>query len=247
MFKPVIVVPCYNHADAFEKLAVRLAKIGLPVIVIDDGSVNKQSQKLKYICNKNKFQYIRNYPNGGKGMAMKVGLKSALKSGYTHALQIDADGQHDINDVESFLDLAEKNSDCAIIGNPVYDASAPFSRLIGRKITNFWVAIETMNFHMPDVMCGFRVYPLKATCDVIKNVHFNRMGFDIEILVKLYWCGIDLIKKTTRVIYPVGGISNFRVFKDNVYISLLHTYLCILCPLGLCKRFFNKHLSRGKK
>lgn len=247
MFKPVIIVPCYNHADAFENQALHLVKIGLPVIVVDDGSLDKQSQKLKHICAKNKFQYVYNYPNGGKGKAMKLGLKSALESDYTHALQIDADGQHNVNDIKSFLDMAKKNPDCAIIGNPIYDTSAPFSRLLGRKITNFWVALETMNFHMPDVMCGFRVYPLKITCDVIKYVYFNRMGFDIEVLVKLYWHGTDLIKKPTRVIYPKGGTSNFHVFKDNIYISLLHTYLCALCPLGLCKRFFYKHLSKGKR
>ena len=245
MFKPVIIIPCYNHADAFEKLAVHLIDFDLPIILVDDGSNLGQSKKLKNICYKHRFEYIHNYPNGGKGMAMKVGFNTALHLGYTHALQIDADGQHDINDIKAFLDLAKHNLDSVIVGNPVYDASAPLSRLIGRKITNFWVAIETMNIHMPDTMCGFRVYPLKSICNVIKHVHFNRMGFDIEILVKMYWYGVDFIKKSTRVIYPSDGISNFRVFKDNLYISLLHTYLCAMMPFGILHRIFKRNITGG--
>lgn len=240
MFNPVIIVPCYNHADAFEKFSIRLAGLQIPVIVVDDGSMPIQSRKLRGICREHTFQYVHNFPNGGKGAAMKTGFQVALDSGFTHALQIDADGQHDINDIAEFLRLAKSNPTKMIIGSPVYDKSAPFARKFGRKITNFWVAIETMNFHMPDAMCGFRVYPLKQTCRVSKHVHFNRMGFDIEILVKLYWAGVNPITKKTRVIYPENGTSNFHVLQDNVYISFMHTYLCFLAPWNLICRIFRR-------
>lgn len=235
MIKPVIIVPCFNHGDAFAPVANKLSNFQIPVIVVDDGSTTPQSKKIKQICSKYKFYYIRNKKNGGKGAAMLTGFQFAIKNDFTHALQIDSDGQHDIQDIPLFLKIAKSYPNNLIIGNPVYDESAPRARLIGRKITAFWVMIETLNKNMPDTMCGFRVYPLKLIEPILKTIKFKRMGFDIEIIVKAYRCGIKPISVPTKVIYPENGISHFHTFRDNIYISLLHTYLCCLMPLWLIK------------
>ena len=239
MFRPVIIIPCFNHTDVFENFAPKIANLGIPVLVIDDGSPQTQSQRLKNICSAHNFTYVRQFPNAGKGCAVRKGFFAARSMGFTHALQIDADGQHDFADIKKFFALARKNPESLIVGNPVYDHSAPRARRIGRKITNFWVAVETLNFRMPDSMCGMRVYPLGETCRVAGRLVFNRMGFDIEILVKLYWRGLKIIAQPTRVIYPIGGVSNFRMWRDNFYISLLHTYLCAIMPIGICQRIIN--------
>lgn len=243
MFRPVIIIPCYNHSDAFELFSPRIAETGIPTIVIDDGSEPDQSAHLEQICKTHGFKYIYKTPNGGKGSAMNAGFNATKDMGFTHGLQIDADGQHDVADVKKFLDIAKENPLCLIIGNPIYDNSAPRARRIGRKITDFWVAVETLNLHMPDAMCGMRVYPLSDTCAEMKHLRFHRMGFDIEILVKLYWRGLKIIPVPTRVIYPPNGRSNFKMLRDNLYISLLHTYLCVIMPFGICKRIF-RHAKR---
>ena len=235
MIKPVIIVPCFNHADAFAPVAVKLAEYKKNVIVVDDGSTLQQSKKIKSICAKHNFIYLKNDKNGGKGAAMLTGFRFAIENGFTHALQIDADGQHDIRDIALFLKIATSHPNDFIIGNPVYDESAPRARLIGRKITRFWVMVETFNKNMPDTMCGFRVYPLKFIAPILKTIRFKRMGFDIEIVVKAYRHGIHIISVPTNVIYPESGTSNFHAFRDNFYISLLHTYLCCLIPLWLIK------------
>ena len=234
--KPVIIVPCFNHADAFASVADKLQDFKTPVIVVDDGSEVKQSKKIKNICSKHKFFYVKNLKNGGKGAAMLTGFCFAIKNGFTHALQIDADGQHDIHDIPLFFKIANSYPQNLIIGNPVYDDSAPRSRLIGRKITNFWVMIETFNKNMPDTMCGFRVYPLKLIEPILKTIKFKRMGFDIEIVVKAFRKNIKITSVPTKVIYPESGVSHFHAFRDNFYISLLHTYLCCLIPLWLIKK-----------
>ena len=236
MIKSVIIVPCYNHADAFTKVADKLSKFQEPVIVVDDGSSAVQSKKIKNICTAHKFFYLKNLKNGGKGAAMITGFKFAIAKGFTHALQIDADGQHDIRDIPLFFKIATSYPKTLIIGNPVYDASAPRSRLIGRKITNFWVMVETFNKNMPDTMCGFRVYPLKLIEPILKTIKFKRMGFDIEIIVKAFRSGVKIIPVPTKVIYPETGVSHFHAFRDNFYISLLHIYLCCLIPSWLIKR-----------
>ncbi len=242
--KPVIIVPCFNHGDAFAPVAEKLVDFETPVIVVDDGSTPIQSKKIKNICSKHKFLYVKNKKNGGKGAAMITGFEYATKKGFTHALQIDADGQHDIRDIPLFFKIAKSYPNNLIIGNPIYDESAPRARLIGRKITDFWVKIETFNQNMPDTMCGFRVYPLKLLEPVLNTIKFKRMGFDIEIIVKAYRSGIKIISVPTKVIYPENGTSNFHTVRDNFYISLLHTYLCCLIPVWLFKKAF-RHEKRN--
>ena len=243
MFHPVIIIPCFNHADAFVTVAKQIDEYKLPVIVVDDGSEKNQSKKLKQICTKHDYIYIKHEKNAGKGAAMVTGFHKAMELGFSNALQIDADGQHDINDIAKFLEIAKQNPNALIVGQPVYDCSAPKSRLIGRKITNFWVAVETLNLHMPDAMCGFRVYPVAETNRILSSLRFMRMGFDIEILVKMYRMGIKIITTETRVIYPQSGVSHFRVWHDNFYISLLHTYLFCGLPWWLLKKSLKKVMN----
>lgn len=240
MFSPVIIIPCFNHADAFVMVAPKIAKHKIPVIVVDDGSGKNQSTKLEHTCAAYGYTYLKHAKNSGKGAAMITGFRAAMEMGFSNALQIDADGQHDIDDIPKFIELARKNPNALVMGQPVYDSSAPRARLIGRKITDFWVMIETLNRHMPDAMCGFRVYPLAETNRILSSLCFLRMGFDIEIFVKLYRAGLKIITAETRVIYPKAGVSHFHVWRDNFYISLLHTYLCCGLPWWLIKKAFKK-------
>ena len=174
MFKPCVIVPCYNHAKLFEKVARNLSVLNYPVIVVNDGSCCNETDILCDICNRFGFEIINLSQNRGKGFAMKKGLSFAKNAGYTHALQIDADGQHCIGDIKSFLDMAKKNPDCIINGVPVYDDSAPKARMYGRKITNFWVWVETCGVKIEDAMCGFRVYPLYEVEKIVRNLYFYR-------------------------------------------------------------------------
>ena len=175
MFKPVLIVPYYNHLKEFESFAPQLANLKKDVIFINDGSEKEQTEQVKKICQQYHFFYIEHPVNQGKGAAVKTGIKTAFKQGYTHALQIDSDGQHNINDVDLFLSVAQKNQQSIVNGSPVYDDTAPKSRLIGRKITNFWVAVETgSKKKIADAMCGFRVYPAKAVAESVSVASFER-------------------------------------------------------------------------
>ena len=113
-----------------------------------------------------------------------------------------------------------------ITGRPKFDASVPKGRLIARHITHVWVWIETLSFSIQDSMCGFRVYPLEPVVALAARVRLGRrMDFDPEILVRLHWEGLSILSLTTRVIYPAGGQSHFRLWHDNVLISWMHTRL----------------------
>ncbi|MGF6412113.1 glycosyltransferase family 2 protein [Paraburkholderia sp. MM5482-R1] len=227
-FAPCIVIPIYNHKDAIGASVAHLAVHGLPIFVVDDGSDAPTQRVLAALA----LQYaqqmtlLRLPANGGKGAAVMAGLRAARAAGYTHALQIDADGQHDATDVPRFIDAARAEPGTVILGRPVYDDSVPKARLYGRYLTHVWVWIETLSLTIRDSMCGFRLYPLALACELIDSVRLpTRMDFDIEILVRLYWRRAAFRSVPTRVTYAADGVSHFDVLWDNVRISRSHTRL----------------------
>jgi len=205
----------------------RLAPFALPCIVVDDGSDNKTQDQLKRLAQQHSWVSLKRLPeNRGKGAAVMAAMKYAQQQGYSHALQVDADGQHQLADVSTLLNEAQAFPESLISGKPVYDSSVPKSRLYGRYVTHFWVWIETLSFSLKDSMCGFRVYPLKASLAVMQQSAIGeRMDFDTEIMVRLYWQGTRSRFIDTRVIYPVDGLSHFDAIKDNLRISWMHTRL----------------------
>jgi predicted LPLAT superfamily acyltransferase len=115
-----------------------------------------------------------------------------------------------------------------VCGLPLYDRDAPKSRRYGRYITHFWVWLETRSLSIGDSMCGFRLYPLAATLALAERTRLARgMSFDIDVVVRLAWQGLPIVNVPTRVTYPVGGISHFRMVRDNLRISATHTRLVI--------------------
>ncbi|RZF26462.1 glycosyltransferase family 2 protein [Paraburkholderia sp. UYCP14C] len=227
-FAPCIVIPIYNHKDAIGATVANLAVHGLPIFVVDDGSDEPTRQVLAALALRYAQQMtLLHLPeNGGKGAAVMAGLRAARAAGYTHALQIDADGQHDATDVPRFLDAARAEPGAVILGRPVYDDSVPKARLYGRYLTHVWVWIETLSLTIRDSMCGFRLYPLALACELIDSVRLpTRMDFDIEILVRLHWRRAAFRSIPTRVTYAADGVSHFDVLWDNVRISRSHTRL----------------------
>lgn len=224
---PCVVIPCYNHGAMMAQVLARLAPFTLPCIIVDDGSDDATRLMLEELVAENpQTSLIRLTPNAGKGAAVIRGLEAAAEAGFTHAVQVDADGQHAIEDIPALLALAEQHPDALISGQPIYDDSIPRSRLYGRWVTHIWVWIETLSLQLKDSMCGFRVYPVAPTLQLAQRVTIGRrMDFDTEVMVRLYWQGHTSHFVPTRVTYPLDGLSHFDALKDNLRISLMHTRL----------------------
>lgn len=224
--KIIALIPHYRHIATLPTVIQALREYHLPVMVIDDGSGEAYQAELAKIGAQEGVQLLCLAENGGKGYAMKNGFHHAFAQGYSHALQIDADAQHHFADIPKLIELAQAQTDALVCGRPIYSDDAPKSRLYGRKITDFWNKVHTWSNEIQDGMCGFRIYPLQATVDVLNREYIgNRMDFDNEILVHLYWRGVPFVWCDTPVRYQVGGISHFRVLQDNVLISKMHTRL----------------------
>ena len=249
IFNPCALIPIYNHGATIRALVEALARFDLPILIVDDGSdENTQHQLISVVADFPGIRLFRLAQNGGKGAAVMHGMRQARQLGFSHALQIDADGQHDVADVPRFLAAGRQQPEAMIYGCPVYDASVPKGRLYGRYITDFWVRIETLSGAIADAMCGFRLYPLAVSCALIDRVDIpTRMVFDIEIMVRLAWEGIVFRRIDTRVTYPVGGISHFNMLRDNLRISAMHTRLTtgmlVRVPVLIWRRCFHRQAS----
>ncbi|WPB57075.1 glycosyltransferase family 2 protein [Xylophilus sp. GOD-11R] len=227
-FNPVVLIPVYNHPATIGAAVQAVVGQGLPCLLVDDGSDAACAAVLDAVVAAHPgWVSLQRLPrNQGKGGAMVAGLREAARRGFSHAVQIDADGQHDCADIPRFLATARERPEAVVSGCPIYDDSVPRARLIGRYATHVWVWINTLSFDIRDSMCGFRVYPLAAVSGLIASTAIaRRMDFDTDIIVRLHWRGLEVVNLPTRVTYPQDGISHFRLWRDNVLISRMHAVL----------------------
>ena len=236
--RSLVVIPHYNHSAAIGAVVEQILALDFPVLVVDDGSSSEHLAALKNLEKQAKeqgknLQFFYCEQNGGKGAAVKIGFAQAAQRGFSHAIQVDADGQHQLQDILLMEKLSLQNPQAIICGNPVYGEDAPKARLYGRKITDFWNIIHTWSLDIKDGMCGFRLYPLASILPLIKQEKLgDRMDFDTEILIKAHWHQIPLIWFDTPVKYASDGVSHFRVWRDNLMISKMHMFLFF----GMLKR-----------
>lgn len=226
--KTCIVVPHYDHVDQFRLVLGQLVAEGLPLVVVDDASPEASFSELCALLDGQApgTIIVRHTRNLGKGGAVMTGLKAALDAGYTHALQIDADGQHDVADITRFIEASSQQPGRIICGQPVFDESISTLRYYARYITLSLSWLESLSTEIRDALCGFRLYPLRPIVTLFENSDpGQRMAFDPEILVRAVWADIGLTFIPVNVHYPEGGRSHFLYFRDNAEISWMHIRL----------------------
>lgn len=245
-FKPAILIPVYNHEEAIGITLAQVLEHPWDVLMVDDGSSESCCRVLEQLAEEHadRVLLVKRTHNGGKGAAVKTGFRALLDRGYTHAIQIDADGQHDVDDLPQFVYTSAREPDLLVAGFPRYDDSVPALRYYSRYLTHIWVWINTLSFRIKDTMCGFRVYPLQSVVSMLeKRGCGDRMSFDTEIMVRWFWNNGKFHNLPTRVNYPLDGVSHFNVVKDNALITLMHTRLFFgmlkRMPLLLWRKFYD--------
>ncbi len=226
MINPCVVIPVYNHHLVIASVVERIRHFGLDCFLVDDGSEPMCRGVLEQIArNDPGVTLIRFGNNCGKGVAVCTGLEAAAAAGFSHALQVDADGQHNIDDIPRFIACARQHPEAVVSGSRIY-GQVPASRRYGRKLTDGLVYLHTLSQAIVDSMCGFRVYPLPETMALLQHCKVGkRMDFDTDILVRLYWQGVPVQHVTTPVIYQQDIPSHFDLLRDNLRISKMHLRL----------------------
>jgi len=218
---PCLLIPIYDHKDEIRGVLDELAPYQLRCFVIDDGS-NSETRAVLDAAEKD-HPWVEVYHrdrNGGRGAALATGYRLAHERGFSHAIQLDADGQHDGADVPRFIDAISDDPDALILGTPVFDDSVPRGRLYGRQLSRAMVWAATLSLEVSDPLCGFRAIPLAATTRLLSETDLgDHMEFDPNLVIQLHWAGIPVRNLPTRVVYNPGGLSHFDMVADNVRLS----------------------------
>src|SRR5262252_2160572 len=222
----LVLIPSYNPGGkALETVRAARAQWD-PVWVIVDGSTDGSAEKLCALASTDPgLRVLVRERNGGKGAALLDGLIAAQRAGFTHALTMDADGQHPAERIGAFMSASAAAPRAMILGDPVFDTSAPRIRLRGRRIANWCTNIETLWAGVHDTLFGFRVYPIAPLIEVMRRCHF-----DPEAVVRLTWRGVPLINLPAPVRYftsEEGGVSHFNYWRDNVLLTSMYLRLCL--------------------
>jgi glycosyltransferase involved in cell wall biosynthesis len=228
MPRTCVLIPTYDNAATIEAVVRRAREHVADVIVVDDGSHDEARSAARRLQESGLADVRFHEKNRGKGAAMLTGLLAAEERGFSHAIQIDADGQHDPDDIPRFLEASRTEPRALVMGQPIFDATAPRLRLWARRISVFWCRVETWSRRLGDPLCGYRVYPVGAT---LKSAFRARaMDFDAEAAVRLVWGGTPVAHVPTKVRYLTageGGVSHYRPLVDTFYISWMHARLTL--------------------
>ncbi len=224
--RPCVLVPIYNQVTELPATLKAAQALDLPLLLVNDGSAAQYTTTIESLAQEYDALLVSHSHNDGKGAAIRSGMRKAHSAGFSHALQIDADGQHATEDMPRFLQAMQAYPDALIVGYPQFDESIPKHRFYGRYLTHVWVWINTLSLEVRDSMCGFRIYPVASACELFNTERIgNRMDFDCEFIVRWVWRGYALQQLQTRVIYPENGSSGFRIIRDNMLITWMHTRL----------------------
>ena len=230
---PCLLIPIYDHGSTISDVVAALEPLRLPCLIVDDGSREETRKALELVSGSYSWVQLERHPrNRGRGAALRTGYRWAGRLGFSHVVQIDADGQHDAGDVPAVLEAVRRQPDALVLGSPVFDRSAPRSRRYGRWISRFWVWLETCSLAIRDPLCGLRGVPLASTLRLLERSPCgDRMDFDTELAVRLVWEGVPVVNVAARIRYFPDGISHFRMFADNLRLTSLHTRL--FCTMWL--------------
>ncbi len=218
--KVCVLVPTYNNGGTLSIVLGSLLPYTEQIIVVNDGSTDNTLSILSEFKNLEIVSYAKNQ---GKGFALRKGFAQAVASGYDYAITIDSDGQHFADDLPNFLSRLNEFPNAIIIGTRnMEQASVPGKSSFGNKFSNFWFWVNT-GIYRNDTQSGYRLYPVRA----LKDIRFVtwKFEFEIEVIVRGAWSGIDVVEVPVKVFYPEKGkrISHFRPFTDFTRIVLLNT------------------------
>jgi uncharacterized protein (DUF2062 family) len=216
-FRPVVVVPTYNNAQTLEEVLKRIECVGIPVIVVNDGSTDGTSEiLLKWSESQGAVpRWLITHPvNRGKAAALRSGFEEALQRGCSHAVSIDSDGQLAPEEIPRLLDAAEQSPLAMVLGTRDENAPGyPAKSRVGRRISNLMVKLES-GAKVSDSQCGMRVYPLELMRFI--NCRTERYAFETAILTRAAWAGCSFVEVPVTCRYDQGvRISHLRPWVDT--------------------------------
>jgi glycosyltransferase involved in cell wall biosynthesis len=228
----LVIIPSYNTGSKLTGTVKQALACWQPVWVVMDGCTDGSATALTGIsAPENGLRILSLECNSGKGAAVLHALLVASREGFTHALVLDADGQHSAADIPRFMQASGKNPAAMILGVPQFAPDAPASRRHGRRVGNWWANLETFWGGVEDSLFGFRVYPIQESVRILQGTRgARRFDFDTELAVRLFWAGVPPVNLPAPVQYfkpAEGGTSHFHYLRDNLLLIRRHSLLVL--------------------
>jgi glycosyltransferase involved in cell wall biosynthesis len=228
----LVLLPSYNTGPRLAGVIAEVLRQWRPVLVVVDGSTDGSERILRELAQREPgLSVLALARNSGKGAAVLAGLAVARDRGFTHALVMDADGQHPAATISEFMAESLRHPSAMILGRPVFGRDVPFARLYGRKLSVGLTHLETLGPEIGDPLYGFRVYPVGPLLAALGPRRTGRRyDFDTEAAVRLFWTGVEPINRPSPVRYftrAEGGVSHFHYLRDNLTLIGMHTRLIL--------------------
>ena len=229
-FRCAVILPSFNSGSMLEKTVQLVVALWRDIFVVVDGSTDGSEHGVREAGGEGLRLLVRER-NGGKGQAVLDAVRALAGEGFTHAIVMDADGQHPCEAIPEFVEAARQSPGAMILGVPVFGEDAPSERVHGRRVGNFFAEVETLWGGVRDSLFGFRLYPIGPFLRVMERTRCGRRyDFDTEIAVRLFWEGVRPVNRPVRVFYPPkaeGGVTHFRYVRDNLLLAWTHVRLCV--------------------
>jgi len=189
----LVLIPAYNEERSVASV-VCSARTYLPVLVIDDGSTDDTAQEARLAG----AMVLSNGQNQGKGAALQTGIQQALEQGYDFVITLDADGQHDPNEIPIFLKAYSAKQMDMIIGRRNFSLMPTVRRIsntLGTKIFS-WAAGKPI----PDNQSGYRLIS-RRLLEVLREPGERGFEFEVEMIVSCILHGYKMKWVPIRTIY----------------------------------------------
>lgn len=229
----LVLVPSYNTGPRLLQTVREALTVWSPVWVVVDGSTDGSDAPLAALAAESAhagaLRILFLEKNSGKGAAVLHGFGHALAAGFTHALVLDADGQHPTDHIAPFMAASAANPDALVLGRPIFGPEVPLERLYGRQLSIGLTHLQCLGREIGDPLFGFRVYPMAPSHSILSGLRSAwRYDFDPELAVRLFWHGVPPLNLPAPCRYlskAEGGVSHFNYVRDNIRMAWLHMRL----------------------
>lgn len=166
-----IIIPAYNEAKRIGVVLEELAKLKLPIFVVDDGSKDSTFEAAQGF----NATLLKHKINLGKGASLKTGCSAAFELGAEAVVIMDADGQHKTADLPKFLTALQEGKYDIIFGSRNLRMGMPIIRFMGNKFASTLINL-LFGIYISDLLCGYRAF----TKDAFKKINWESSGYGIE-------------------------------------------------------------------
>jgi glycosyltransferase involved in cell wall biosynthesis len=201
------IIPAYNEAKKIGGV-VSSTLTHMPVLVIDDGSIDKTAR----IAESSGAKVLHQEPNQGKGAALRKGFEHAIGTGYQAVITLDADGQHDPKEIPTFIRAYQQNQADLIIGERDFSQIPTIRRLANSigKLSFSWAVGQPIG----DNQSGYRLLS-RRMMEAVLGSQESGFEFEVEMIVVCIQKGYTLEWVPIRTIYSGEG-SHIQPLKHTI-------------------------------